>query len=557
MSTSLDRRDVLASAILTLIGVGIPLWMAAAAGALGLPTIDDWVYTRGAQSIFQSGSFNMPGHTAAAIGQLVLVQPLLWLSGGEPWAFMAFGPMMASIAIVCTYLLGRQFVGRPSATFGVLLLVAFPGFGREVTSFMTDVPAYALSVLCLWLGTKSLQGQGGRTLLVVSLGAGILAVSIREFAIAAPLAVMLTAWIRGAPKDRAWLTGLLIFLIVAIAAVLAIASNANRFAPGAPRGSAPLSLAFIGGAFATINLVLLPAIILASRERISRLTSAHFVVASVVTFLVILSPSGVLIGNYWTANGIGSDLLLAGSRDMVFPGRVWALFEQLAIFSTVLTLAMVFAWATRNITRVGSTGRARVRAAGTVLGWQAPLTLFLALYIAELVAYTQFGPILDRYLFPMVPVATILLLGGSKRPLEMGRGLAMSHAAFGCLAASALLLAANSLAYDAARWRAGEAAESAGYDARTVDAGYEWVGYHAFGTARSGEADFVLPWYYEAIPAQLPCLVLSNSRLDDSPLKLIRFADSAYLNYLFVGPAEPLYLYRSTRDDCPTPSLGR
>ena len=556
MPTSLDRRDVLALAILTFVGVGIPLWMVAAAGALSLPTIDDWVYVRGAESLRRVGNIDMPGHTAAAIGQLVLVQPLLWLSGGEAWAFTAFGLLAASMAIVFTYLLGRRFLGRASATFAVLLLLAFPGFEREVTSFMTDVPAYALSVLCLWLGTKWLQGQGGRTLLVASLGAGILAVSIREFAIAAPLAVILTAWFRGAPKDRAWLTGLLVFLVVAIAAVLAIASNTNRIAPGAPKGSASLSLAFLAGAFATINVVLLPAIILASRRRISGLTSGHVVIASVVTLLVVLSPSGVLIGNYWTANGIGSDLLLAGSRDMVFVGRVWALFEQLAMFSTVLILAMFFAWATRNITRVGSSWRARVRAAGTILDWQAPLTVFLALYAAELVAYTQFGPILDRYLFPVVPVAAILLLGGSKRPLEMGRGLALSHAAFAWLAVSALLLTANSIAYDAARWREGEAAESAGYDARTVDAGYEWVGYHAIGTVWSGEADFVLPWYYTAIPAELPCVVLSNSRLYDSPLKLIRYVDSAYLNYLFVGPGEPLYLYRSTRDDCPTPALG-
>lgn len=556
MPPSLDRRDVLAAAILTLIGVGIPLWLAAAAGATGLPTIDDWVYMRGAESLFRNGSIDMPGHTAAAIGQLVLVQPLLWWSGGEPWAFTAFGPSMAAMAIVFTYVLGRRFLGRASATFAVLLLFAFPGFEREAASFMTDVPAYALTALCLWLGTKWLQGEGGRTLLVASLGVGILAVSIREFAVAAPLAVILTAWIRGAPKDRVWMSGLLIVLIVTIAAVLAIASSANRFAPGAPLGSAPLSLAFVGGAFATINLTLLPAIILASRERISRLTSGQFVAASVVSFLVVLSPTGILIGNYWVSNGIGSDLLLAGSRDIVFGGRVWALFEQLAVFSTVLTLAMVFGWATRNVTRAGRTGTARVRAAATILSWHAPLTLFLVLYAAELVAYTPFGPILDRYLFPIVPVATILLLRGSRRPFKAGRGLALSHAAFAGLAVSALLLAANSFAYDAARWREGDAAVSAGYDARTVDAGYEWVGYHASGPAGSNEADFVLPWYYGAISADPPCVVLSNSRLDDSPLKLIRYAYSAYLNYLFFGPEEPLYLYGSTRDGCPTPPFG-
>lgn len=197
-----------------------------------------------------------------------------------------------------------------------------------------------------------------------------------------------------------------------------------------------------------------------------------------------------------------------------------------------------------------------MRAVGTILAWHAPLPLFMALYAVELVLYTPFGPILDRYLFPIVPIAAILLLRGTHEPLQVGRGLALSHAAFAWIAGSALLLAANSFAYDAARWRSGQTAVSAGYDARTVDAGYEWVGYHATVRSTTGNPEFILPWYYEAIPAQYPCLVVSNSRLDNSPLKLIRYADEAYLNYLFFGPAQPLYLYQSTRDNCPRLSLG-
>jgi len=132
----------------------------------------------------------------------------------------------------------------------------------------------------------------------------------------------------------------------------------------------------------------------------------------------------------------------------------------------------------------------------------------------------------------------------------MGRGLALSHAAFATVAISALLLAANSYAYDAARWREGEAAMLAGYDANAVDAGYEWVGYHATGTSTSSESNFVLPWYYDAIPANIPCIVIANSRLEGSPLTLVRETRSGYLNYLFFGPPEPLYVYAAMRDGC-------
>ena len=69
----------------------------------------------------------MPGHTAASIGQLVMVQPFLWLSGGNPWAFTAFGLAMGGIGLASTYLLARRFVGTGSAILVVLLVEAFPG----------------------------------------------------------------------------------------------------------------------------------------------------------------------------------------------------------------------------------------------------------------------------------------------------------------------------------------------------------------------------------------------------------------------------------------------
>ena len=76
-SARFSRRDVVALAGLLVAGVGVPLWMAAAAGAVGIPTNDDWVYMRAATALFGTGAVDMPGHTAAFIGQLVLVQPFL------------------------------------------------------------------------------------------------------------------------------------------------------------------------------------------------------------------------------------------------------------------------------------------------------------------------------------------------------------------------------------------------------------------------------------------------------------------------------------------------
>ena len=73
--------------------------MAVAAGAVGLPSNDDWVYTHAAGSLFDTGRVDMAGHTTAFVGQLALVQPFLWLSGGQQWAFTAFELVMTSVGI--------------------------------------------------------------------------------------------------------------------------------------------------------------------------------------------------------------------------------------------------------------------------------------------------------------------------------------------------------------------------------------------------------------------------------------------------------------------------
>ncbi len=184
---AIGRRDLVALAILSLIGVGVPLWLTAAAGAIGIPGNDGWVYMRAADILFHTGSLDMPGHTAASIGQVITVQPFLWLSGGDPWAFTAYGLVLTLIGVVATYLLARRFVATGAAVLVVLLLEAFPGFARETVAFMTDVPTFALMMLCLLLGVRWLQDGGRRLTLVASIAAGLLAMSFREFALAAPV----------------------------------------------------------------------------------------------------------------------------------------------------------------------------------------------------------------------------------------------------------------------------------------------------------------------------------------------------------------------------------
>ena len=261
LSDRIGRRDLVALAILSLIGGGVPLWLAAAAGAIGIPGNDGWVYMRAADTLFRTGSLAMPGHTAASIGQVVTVQPFLWLSGGDPWAFTAYGLVFTLIGVVATYLLARRFVGTGVAVLVVLLVEAFPGFARETVAFMTDVPTFALMMLCLLLGVRWLQGRGRSMELVASIAVGLLALSIREFALAAPAAILVAAWACGRADERAWLAVVSSAFVVGVVLVLvAVASMTGRSVPTTLDIG---RLAVIGPAFATLAAVLLPATVLA------------------------------------------------------------------------------------------------------------------------------------------------------------------------------------------------------------------------------------------------------------------------------------------------------
>jgi 4-amino-4-deoxy-L-arabinose transferase-like glycosyltransferase len=456
---------------------------------------------------------------------------------------------MALIGIASTYLLARRFVGTGATLMVTLMVLVFPGFARETASFMTDVPTYALVTLSLLLGTRWLQGDGTRVTLIASLLAGLAAVSIREFALAAPAAILVAAWARSRPDERVWLAGASGAVAAGTVSVLRIASSI----PGHAGPATPdlQQVALVGSAFATLAAVLLPAAALAIGRRITILTPSQIILGSALGCLIVALPSGPLVGDLWMANGLGGDFLLGGTRDLVIGTRVWALSTQLASFAAVLFAALALRWGQSRLDQVSSFSTAVTAAIRIARSREAPLVLFLAAYALELAVVASMGSMFDRYLYPMVPAAGILLLRAPVQHADAGRSRAFAHAAFGWLGVSALVIAANSFAYDAARSRSGQAAVAMGYDARTVDAGLEWVGYHASGVERPGSNPSGLTWYEDDWPSFRPCAVVSNSPLDVSALTLIRVDRSAYLNYLFFGPEEPLYLYGAVGDGCP------
>ncbi len=406
------------------------------------------------------------------------------------------------------------------------------------------------SCLSLWLGTRWLQGDGGRTTLVASLVVGLIGVSIREFALAGLAAILVAAWARNRAEERVWLAG--VSGVVALMAAGILEVSASMSGRGGLSTPGLVRLILLGPAFATFAAILLPAIVLGVGRRIARVRPFHLILGAALVSVVFVLPSGPMVGQLWMANGLVGNALLNGTRSAVIGAVPWALSELLAVLAAVLLMAVALMWAQGICTDITSLPTARRRALRIARSDEAPLVLFLFAYAAELAALVtmSYYP-LDRYLYPMVPAAAILLLRGPTDRLRFGRRHAFAHAALAWLGVSAFVVAANSFAYDSARHRAGEAAVALGYDARTVDAGYEWVGYHSSEVGNPASGTYGLMWYDDGLMAVRPCAVVANSPLSVSPYELIRIDRSAYRQYLLFGSEEPLYLYGAVSEGCP------
>ncbi len=308
--------------------------------------------------------------------------------------------------------------------------------------------------------------------------------SIREFAIAAPVAILVAAWARNRADERVWLAGVSGLLAVGVACVLVVAASM----PGHATSLAPdlRQVGLLGSAFATLAAVVLPAAALAMGRRIATFSPAQIILGAALGCLIVVLPGGPLIGNLWVANGYGGNFLLGGTRDPVIGASAWALSGQVASFAAILVAALALRWGQRNLAQVRSASTAIALAIRIARRRDAPLVLFLLAYAAELAVFASMGSMFDRYLYPVVPAAAILLLrgphslpataGAMRSPTPPLRGSRPRHS----------IIATNSFAYDAARYRAGEEAVAMGYDAKTVDAGYEWVGFHMSGPGNPG-----------------------------------------------------------------------
>jgi hypothetical protein len=555
------------------VAVVLPILVGAAAGSLDIPRNDDWSYRGIASRLFATGRFELDGAAEAAVlGQVLFTQPLLWLSGGAWPGFLAAGILSGVLTVVGGYLLVRRFLDRRSSTLAIGSLLIFPAYLAYAVSYMTDVPALACQFGCLGLAAVAVSRRpiGGRWL-AAALVAGCLGFSIREFALAAPAAVIAVLFIREPGRPRTWLT-----IIATGLACLAILLS--RFLLPGQLGDVPWEVKPIQALLpplVSVSFVLSPvAFVAALRWRgiwHRRDVAVGLVLGGLAAISLIrigIFPH-VLQYDLITQWGAPSADYLIGQRPKLFPDGAWSMIGVLALAATVLVGGVTGGVAGVHIRRAArQPDRIRGR-----LG--SPLGLLVFFVLAVTVGLGGFGLVgwlFDRYLWPVIPaVATLLLyVPVELRPSGVARqatdpapanrnwrslGLGAATALYvGVLATMAAALMFNSNAWDGARWRAAEALVDMGYSAESTDAGPEWVSSHQSGFAMVVNPVAGLTWWQKHWPSFELCAFVADSAASVDGQSLIRVEPDAYRLYLFLGPSEPFYLYSVANPGCP--SLG-
>ena len=497
-----SRREVLlVTCILTGV-VALYLVNAGMHGALGASRNDDWAYLRVVSRFAETNEFSLDGWTHMAfIGQALLAWPIAKLSESSIAAMQGVVAFTAVGGALACYLTIRT-LARPFIAGGALaLLMIGPIFGSIATSFMTDVPAFCFQMVTVLCGARLVKCGWSSGLFVTMCVAGVVAGSIREYGLVLLATAIVLVWLHARPIGRERT----VFLGTAFASGLA-AGLMLLWRAGVPNGDpmgVPLTWILtlehlvngaraVSRALLTLGVLVAPVAAMAFSGRVVRAMRAApwrtvWIVA--VWLGVVALSQRQWIGNYVTPGGSYRPLI-GGSTPVVLSPQVDTLVRWVGVMSLLSLLLLVGFGGSESCVRdrtrwnFVTTFRSLSpeRAARYVV--QVSVVVLFSVHVA--LTLTSNTPFFDRYLIAFVPLvvalaATSELMGG-ETVNAFGRVLGVALVAGLGLLGFAFVDASATI--DGAKWRFGERLEAAGFEARTIDAGFEWFNFHQQGVAR-------------------------------------------------------------------------
>jgi 4-amino-4-deoxy-L-arabinose transferase-like glycosyltransferase len=548
------------------LAVVLPLAIGAIAGSLEIPRNDDWSYRHIALGLAQTGRFALDGISETMlIGQVLVTQPLLWLSGLQPWAFTLAGVVFASASVLGAYALARLLLPARDAAVAAGLLAIFPGYLAYAVSYMSDIPAMAAGFVCLALGMVAIRHRPVRMRwLLASAAMGICAFSVREFAIAAPASVLLATLLAQPRRASIWAVAL------AVGAGCVVIHLWHGFLPGQlpPVGPDHGSIPNSALALSSIAFVVAPAVLIGAIRWRPHLRRFDLFVGAVVGGALVAahlpqwvsqgSLRDVFLSNLASQWGVPARDYLAGGRPLLFGKPIWTVINVVALVAIVVTLIVGVGILGAHLRRTRGSPRllmARLRKPAGIL------VLFTLAVTAGLTLFSLTRPVYDRYYWPLVPpLATLLLfVPGDLRGMPSLRSASTTTAVLrlsalgitAVLATVSIVYSLNSNAFDVARWHAGEQLVWLGVPADEIDAGFEWIGYHATTPGDPTNRTSTRPFYRSWWSQFRECGRASAIATPPSGSQLVGTIE--YDLGLLAGPTTTIYLFRFSTPGCDQP----
>ncbi|MGI8586681.1 MAG: ArnT family glycosyltransferase [Chloroflexia bacterium] len=511
------------------------------------PIIDDWIYHGSVQHQLATGAFAMPNQAQAN-----LVGQTLWATAwagllGLSYTTLTYSTLALALpGLLALYGIMREVDVPPSgALLGTVLFGLNPIFLHLSYSFMTDVPFISLLMVACWCYLRGLNARGYAWLLAGGLTAGW-AFLIRQFAVLVPagfgLYLLLDMLLTRRLRLRQLIgVGLLPALIVGSwwlwsrnmppsGADIAVAARRATFFLKDPWPTVFLLRALAVMPFTALSAwtairlrcfgwrLMLPLIV--------ALGAAWAWVSSLQHgWIAMTEPPGVVSIGPVTLNlppeidtffGAG-DILRSGGLDFYQyrQAPIWTpdAWRWLFVLGSILGLLLLAKMAAGLLDWL--------RACRTRSGFTPLAGLYLSGLMIFVVSLAATGDFYDRYLLGFLPFLIIFLVRGSRSWGRVAWGYALTVAVV--WSGFSLLLKADEIAHDNARWQAGYWLAAR---AQPVQLGFDWNNIYGYSNGTYEITDVSIPGfrtersfpYRSILSGDGTRYLLAQSRQDMPPL---------------------------------------
>jgi hypothetical protein len=480
----------------------LALWFAAAAIAVGahrdIPVIDDWTYAWSVERLLHDGRIEVLDWSA--------VYPLGHSLWGAAWSLVlgfSFTTLRLStlalsfLATCALYLILRELDARPRiALLGALTVAANPAVLLLSSSFMTDVPFVASTLMALLCYTRAMRR--GQIHLVWWGGAwACVAFLDRQIAIVTPLAALPLLMPRpgSEPKRSAVLLALGATwgaMLVCSLAMMSLVKPTGEMMKLVDR----LEYVFLVSVreYLIYNLYVLCTIAFYALPALLAMATVRRLWRKPTLFVVTLSLGAIMLGftgeipvplrprNTWTLVEVGGSRGLIGGA---LPPSEATAIEIVLRGAGLLALGLALMALTRaeghspRAHRTADTSRPVFRrlldAVNTIpMVQRMPLVTYLIAYLLLANVLWMYS---DRYLIVLLPVVVALALGGRQHGAEVPR---LAWIAMAIFATVAVVGTRDALRFNESVRDSWQALVDSGVRPSDIDAGYAWNGWSLY-----------------------------------------------------------------------------